>query len=712
MSTDSPETLTVFRGQKGLARKKLLISFCAKILNSDIGRLLSVWERAYLHVVKHKGRLTAAKQAKTWYDFSLRWSCQASPTPLAFTKTDKDGFPKFLSEFKPYLSLSNPDRCRAALTVLQLYKLDIVKGEYSLESITRPYTGEELPKWLPLFDAVASSAFAADKIRWENDLRRREGLQAGFHISGKNGPNGPALGSAFVDREAIRGTNLESQIKELGSLTGNFRLCGLIAGTGSPSVVTHKSGRVPEHSVIRIKYESGGKVRPFAICDFFSQSALKILHDFLMERLKRNRCDGTNDHFKASLDVRKWTSVPNSKFWSYDLTSATDRFPVFLQERAMKHLFGDKIGSLWRSIICDREFTGPRGEKVKWAVGQPLGALSSWAAFATTHHLIVQVAYLNAYPIKAKKVLEGKRIRPFRGYRIIGDDITIAGDRRVAEEYRKILDDLGVEISQPKCFTPEMCKYPTAELAKRVQIQGIEITPVPPDTILLREQNSVGILNLLEDATNRGYTSACSPYPVQSLGLSRAEWATLTFPLVDRLRQFNGLQTIVDRWDRSGSPPAGLDPGWFTWVDHPREGIKNATVEFIYNGVADASRQTDQYVQLLWNRMADLQYIEKGGDWQPESPKSQNMILAEPLQQCIDELAKADFELSELVWGDEFSWDKLRRFIGRLSKFLNPAEIIRGRKAKDEKTFTTGYTSKLIRRILSISLEELERTYS
>jgi len=30
---------------------------------------------------------------------------------------------------------------------------------------------------------------------------------------------------------------------------------------------------------------------------------------------------------------------------------------------------------------------------VSYAVGQPMGALSSWAMLAITHHLIVQVAY-------------------------------------------------------------------------------------------------------------------------------------------------------------------------------------------------------------------------------------------------------------------------------------------------------------------------------
>jgi hypothetical protein len=34
----------------------------------------------------------------------------------------------------------------------------------------------------------------------------------------------------------------------------------------------------------------------------------------------------------------------------------------------------------------------------RYAVGQPMGALSSWAMLAVTHHLILQLAYRLAYP--------------------------------------------------------------------------------------------------------------------------------------------------------------------------------------------------------------------------------------------------------------------------------------------------------------------------
>lgn len=71
--------------------------------------------------------------------------------------------------------------------------------------------------------------------------------------------------------------------------------------------------------------------------------------------------------------------------------------------------------------------------------GQPLGYYSSWGLFSLSHHILVWVA--------AKKATLFRR--KFTDYALLGDDIVIA-DQKVAEEYRKIMDYLGVEISIQK----------------------------------------------------------------------------------------------------------------------------------------------------------------------------------------------------------------------------------------------------------------------
>jgi len=95
-------------------------------------------------------------------------------------------------------------------------------------------------------------------------------------------------------------------------------------------------------------------------------------------------------------------------------------------------------------------FTGPDGQTLHYAVGQPMGAKSSWAMFTLSHHLVVQTAAYKA------------GFGMFNGYILLGDDIVINHDR-VALEYLKIIRGLGVEVSVNKTHT----SFTTYEFAKR-----------------------------------------------------------------------------------------------------------------------------------------------------------------------------------------------------------------------------------------------------
>lgn len=72
-------------------------------------------------------------------------------------------------------------------------------------------------------------------------------------------------------------------------------------------------------------------------------------------------------------------------------------------------LIGETNAELWRSILVDRLYHFPKNEyneepkDLRYEVGQPMGALSSWAMLAVTHHLIVQLAYRRARPLSSKK---------------------------------------------------------------------------------------------------------------------------------------------------------------------------------------------------------------------------------------------------------------------------------------------------------------------
>lgn len=83
---------------------------------------------------------------------------------------------------------------------------------------------------------------------------------------------------------------------------------------------------------------------------------------------------------------------------SLDLSAATDRLPVTLQADLLANLVNGPFAMAWKELLVGRSYYGyhktllPQSIDVKYSVGQPMGALSSWAMLAFVHHFIVQAA--------------------------------------------------------------------------------------------------------------------------------------------------------------------------------------------------------------------------------------------------------------------------------------------------------------------------------
>lgn len=157
-----------------------------------------------------------------------------------------------------------------------------------------------------------------------------------------------------------------------------------------------------------------------------------------MDCLKQLETDGTYDQSHIIRKVRDAT-MNRKPIHCLDLRSATDRFPVTLQEDLLGQIIGRDRAKAWRNLLCNRDFAS--GSKmVRYEVGQPMGILSSWSVFALTHHAIVE------YSAR----LEG--FQTFKDYVLLGDDIAIF-NTEVADRYTQILDSLGVTISHEKSFS-------------------------------------------------------------------------------------------------------------------------------------------------------------------------------------------------------------------------------------------------------------------
>lgn len=65
-------------------------------------------------------------------------------------------------------------------------------------------------------------------------------------------------------------------------------------------------------------------------------------------------------------------------FYSIDLSSATDRFPIQLQQVVLECLSSTEVADEWRSILVDHPFHHPSVKHpVYYKTGQPMGAYSS-----------------------------------------------------------------------------------------------------------------------------------------------------------------------------------------------------------------------------------------------------------------------------------------------------------------------------------------------
>jgi hypothetical protein len=211
--------------------------------------------------------------------------------------------------------------------------------------------------------------------------------------------------------------------------------------------------------------EGGGKRRIFAIGNYVNQRLLKPVHDWLMEVLKMIPMDGTFDQEKP-LD----RLVGQRICYSFDLKSATDRWPLYFLFEVMQVCFDRSfasavVNSALAYNIFDVPFVKRRPSTISFVAGQPLGYYSSWPLFALSHHILVWWC--------AEQVHRGQL---FDRYAVLGDDVVVA-DREVAQVYERALGELGVTISYQKSLISDTG---SAEFAKRFRVRDLtkDLSPV------------------------------------------------------------------------------------------------------------------------------------------------------------------------------------------------------------------------------------------
>jgi hypothetical protein len=413
----------------------------------------------------------------------MQQSCMDQETTFSqniFWMKMRDGFPSFLIKGikKPMSQLMKDIRFRQGLlTICNVYKTLKAPVSYDVSTITRVNPMSQTVRYVELIDDIAFHFKDFLKARKITPFELNSARNPIF-VTPKASAQGPnAIGyTSVLDAIACH----DSGIHETQKLIAKSVFTDEAYNQWESLFLESLSLRNPEEKYtdmtgrLHFLQEGGGKTRVICIPDIWTQTVLKPIHDYLMGVLKRFPCDGTFSHPRLAKRVRKFTKTDALN--CYDLRAATDRMPVDLQVKVLENLLPGNLSTLWKTLLVDREFHYPGGQ-LRYAVGQPMGMLSSWAAMAITNHAIINYA------------------KTSRFYAVIGDDMAMAS-KNGTERYEKVLDDLGMEISKEKSIlsTP---KHNLGEIAKRLFIDGAEISPIPPDILIKSTGTLVGFLEFI-----------------------------------------------------------------------------------------------------------------------------------------------------------------------------------------------------------------------
>lgn len=409
-------------------------------------------------LLKEKGTLFTVKYLKRCRLHFTRYLC-GSPLMESdgIVDINEFGLPNKLKELKA-LADGNMQQKKLLMTILlstrtlKPRKDEEIEIDYS--TITNDFTGKSTELNLKIIRKVLINM----GIRPQKAPTFK--LSNLFMIS-KSGPHGPSTLTCLKSLWNYNVINVAG-IAGITCQKGHKWLTTMIAKMEKPEFCssTEIKNSIYTRRLSIIK-DPECKMRVIAIFDWITQMFLDIISKDIYAILKGLRPDRTfsqNPLFSHIQVSRK------NNFYSIDLTAATDRFPIQFQQQVLKLLYGETVAGCWGLTMTGQEFLKPKGdEALIYKVGQPMGARSSWAVFALSHHVLIRYA---AYQVGLRK---------FSHYLVLGDDVVI-NNNKVAREYKRLLKILGVEASESKTHISST----TYEFAKRwIDINKGEFTGFP-----------------------------------------------------------------------------------------------------------------------------------------------------------------------------------------------------------------------------------------
>lgn len=312
-----------------------------------------------------------------------------------------------------------------------------------------------------------------------------------YHMSSKAGPNGQALWTSMVDLKLLVDSSLLEDLKVLGG--SKFReIVDLLVST--LPWLPDKLFPVEGKTLRRLTYfpDKESKVRVVAILDYWSQTVLRPLHDYLFRVLRKIPQDCTFNQGSFTQKTQSW-----EYYYSYDLTAATDRFPIYVESMVLRGILPEIYVKSWESVMVGLPFDythNNKTEKIYYSVGNPMGAYSSWNSFALAHHYVM-------YWCCMELGISWETAK----YCMLGDDVLI-GDHNLASKYLEVMTGLGVNIAPLKSHTSTKL----FEFAKRLFLDKVEVTPFPISAITEMSSRYYLLVSLLRQESKKGWLWSCS----------------------------------------------------------------------------------------------------------------------------------------------------------------------------------------------------------
>lgn len=288
-------------------------------------------------LLKKNGTLFTVKYLKQCRLLITRYMCGR---PLYTNKSlisTKGGFPRKFLFLKKSIDSNSVEQIKFALTLMNISRT------------ISPKKGEIIPIDFSSITNKPSKVFKTLPGHFINNFINNYNLNFKVHqystkdffINLKMGPHGPSILSILETVKWLNAKQLRYIFILIGETFFNKYIGPLYSfmkhhnisipnGSKDEQVFDHRNtGRL---SIVK---DPECKMRVIAIVDYLSQFTLKPIHRNFMQNLQRI----PNDRTFTQDPFHKWEGT--DPFYSLDLSSATDRFPVHLQQKLLTYLISN-----------------------------------------------------------------------------------------------------------------------------------------------------------------------------------------------------------------------------------------------------------------------------------------------------------------------------------------------------------------------------------